>query len=416
MNFDVPFQRVQDECRVYNKNISFGYALYSDDVTDGIGNIFDHTQKTIIFANRSNAAGSNKRKDDYVRGSIKKMGCKIIRVDSTKGIFVVKKDGKELIIADLIHPQRSANAAKYINHVSKVTKTFDVDVIFALERFKEGCDYPPLQHCIIDGIRESYGDIIQMFGRVTRDDLNNPNKTFCHATIIIPNKLGYKEDDVTTKTQTHLNFLVSCMCLPDFFSPYHMRITDDTERTPRGESIGDPMASAISCVGDRSAQVKFMEDALKKFLAYTIDKPEFKLKTKAGFEKRLAVMTKFVKAMLPKGMKNQTDSVAHQILMEMAAMMKVNNGGVDITTLNISLLEKVDTTEFAHMFLSKFLSSKELREFTKRVHNHFGENRTLEEYVDTARKHATKVGESWEKIYERHNLGEQGYRPTVYAL
>jgi len=413
VDFDVSFQRVQDECRMYNKNISFGYTIYKDDVSESIGKIFNPNQKTIIFANRANAAGTKQKKDDYVRNAIKEMGFKIIEEDKTRGSFVVKKGNKKLIIADLIHPDRSTNAAKYIHHVSKVTKTFEIDVIFALERFKEGCDYPPLQHCIIDGIRDSYGDIIQMFGRVTRDDLNNPNKTFCHATIMIANRLGFTEDDVTTKTQTHLNFLVSCLCLPDFFQPYYLRMKD---KQSSGGGTGGVTHSPLSCLGNRGEQNDFMEKALKKFIAYTHDKPEFNKKSKKGFAKRLVVMTGFVKDMLEPKLKYNAENVATQILIEMAAMMKVNDGGMDISELNVELLEKVDTTQFAHQFLSKFLNSKELTEFKKHVHNHFGEDRTLEEYITTAREHANHVGESWERIHARHNLGEQGYRSSVNAL
>ncbi|MFW5705088.1 MAG: hypothetical protein ACOCXG_04580 [Nanoarchaeota archaeon] len=395
--FEVPYYEVQEQCRRFNKEISFGYAFHKNGASEGIGKAFDPKQPTIIFASRNGAAGTPKKKDKYVRDAIKEMGFEIVS-ENSNGTFTIKKGRKKLIVADLIHPSRHDKALKYIKEVSKDSKTYGIDVIFALERFKEGCDYPPLQHCIIDGIRESYGDMIQMFGRVTRDF---PDKKNCSCTILIENKIGYNKDDVSEKVQQHLNFIISCMCMADFFKPFRMRIKGESKKSGGN---GGPSSNILTILGDRVNQVAFIEKAVKKFTAFTSDKPEHK--ENCGL--RLKTMNKIVFDMLPENLQKHSKDVADRILKEMAAIMVINNGGVDISELDVRLLEKVDTTKFAYQFLSKNLGASGFRDFKKNVYGVLGEKRTFEEHLILAKENKL-VAEKWEKYYKKNNLSNQGY-------
>lgn len=399
--FEVSFDEVQETCRDYNKEIGAGYAFYEKDGCEGIGKAFNPKEKTIIFAHRGSAAGSEYKKQKYIKDCLREMKCEIIDEDKQNGTIIVKRGRKKLVIADLITQKRSKKSAKYIYQISKETKTFDVDVIFALEKFKEGCDYPPLQHCIIENIRESYGDIIQMVGRVTRD---YPNKTYCRFTTIIPNRAGYKKEDLETCVQSHLNYIISSMCILDFFKPFKLRILDE-KKTRSGKSNSDYL-SPLSEIGDREAQLEFMKKAIKKFTFLAQDEDT------GDHKKRLKVMEGVVGEIAPKvAAKTQ---IAEQVLLEMASILKVRKGDVDVSTLGIEYLKSVDVTDFVHEFVSVFLSPVEFRNFKSRVGNFIGEKQSMEEHVNIWRENEIKSCNQWNKFYEENQLNKKGYIKTCW--
>ena len=94
----------------------------------------------------------------------------------SKCIDIIKKYKPNAVIIDLVDDSgnNQRNGIRLIQEQNKIAKANNgqkpnIDVIIALEMFKEGADYVPLERVVILGKRESLTQIMQCTGRALRD-------------------------------------------------------------------------------------------------------------------------------------------------------------------------------------------------------------------------------------------------------
>src|SRR5699024_4585762 len=100
------------------------------------------------------------------------------------------QEGKILKVADLVTENGRDRVDKYL---SEITELEDLDIIIALNKAKEGFDWPYCEHALTIGTRGSLTEIVQIIGRATRDSYNKNQAQFTNL-IAQPEA---RDDDVT---------------------------------------------------------------------------------------------------------------------------------------------------------------------------------------------------------------------------
>jgi hypothetical protein len=389
--FEVPFWRVQDECRVFTKQIKFGYSLYKKNFYHGLKEVFSAKEKTIIFIHPREANEGLDRKFDSVKKTISSLG-KII--GERDGCLIVRSGGKNLIVADLVTNHRQRKALEYIRTVSN-DKTFKVDVIIAMRMFKEGVDYPPLQHCIIHDNRCDV-DLVQMTGRVTRDNVTKP---VAKMTLLVRNDINIRDEEtVGQRLNDHLKLIVGAMSLINFFKPVHLRV-----KGLGGGASGGERFNVMSVIGDEVAQDDFRCDVIKKW-EFSIHNDPL---AKTSFDHRVETMNEVCKQYLSDDNQEYSEKIARHILLECALMKATRQNLIEAGDVDIEIIKKIDTSDFIESFASDLLDHKQMKNFADKMLAAMGEKRSMEEHKE---KFIEAGGPTeWFDMYKQQSLNEQGY-------
>jgi hypothetical protein len=357
----VPFYRVMEECRKTTKNVKFNYSIYKKGFVNGIKESYVPGEKTIIFIHSKLArTGIANYKEDSVKEVVKGLG-KTVKVDKSIGCYVVENGDHRTLVADLVTPDMQDNASKYIRlcaNTAKATdnpKEYKVGVIIAMNMFKEGCDYPPLAHCIIHDIRGSYGDIVQMAGRVFRDSDDKPT---AKVTLLLPKDLNGPKNDLEFKLQKHLKFILCAMSMIDIFMPVLLRVKQ--KGGSNRIAFGGNFQSPLSVVGDFVKQTEFKEEVVVEWTRQVKDSDE----AKVSWNKRMEVMTAICEKSLADEHKASAASIAEQIMKETAFALASRNTSFDIDEVTEEYLKQIDTTEFLTTFGSDVMSGKMIKDFS----------------------------------------------------
>lgn len=162
------------------KTLKINYSFYS--ALDGsylqaLPKVFDLSKKTIIHIPHRMSPETAGSKHDEVDAIIDIIGDMQDVEEETNFYPVVTKDGRTLIVANLVEDDPEFRS-KLQESLRDKTQQERVDVIIALGMAKEGFDWPPAEHAITVGYRGSLTEIIQIIGRVTRDHEGKPTATF----------------------------------------------------------------------------------------------------------------------------------------------------------------------------------------------------------------------------------------------
>ncbi len=160
------------------KTLGIGYHFYQGRYLSAIDEVLDTDQKTILHIPHVASAESTKRgKTEEVDSILDTIG-KVERQDPKTGvIFVKRKDGKTIKVADLVNdtPKERDKIVAYLRQMDSID---DMDLIIALGMAKEGFDWPFCEHALTIGYRGSLTEIIQIIGRCTRDSSNKTHSQF----------------------------------------------------------------------------------------------------------------------------------------------------------------------------------------------------------------------------------------------
>lgn len=201
-----------DDC-FYLKSVKLHIILYENNIYDSVCDIYKKRQvPTIIYL-------------PYVQSTICGRDCKAARVKKlTEMLTAINKNIK---IVDLVTPKTQKENSKYIHEQNKIAKKFlrgestkkpEIDVIIALNIFKEGSDYLPLENVIMMGKHNSTVEVMQRAGRAMRD---YPTKKEACIYAVLP---GYSQkitsqDEVREIINENFKFFNLTMTLNDIFYP-----------------------------------------------------------------------------------------------------------------------------------------------------------------------------------------------------
>lgn len=149
------------------KSLGLGYHFYQGRYFEAMKEVLDLNKKTIVHIPNVNSAESTGQKYsevDYVLDAIGEVKDK----DPKTGIMTLEtRDGKLLKVADLVtdDPMR-VNVLAYLRDIQQRD---EMDIIIALGMAKEGFDWPWCEHVLTIGYRSSLTEVVQIIGRATRD-------------------------------------------------------------------------------------------------------------------------------------------------------------------------------------------------------------------------------------------------------
>ena len=166
----------------YLKQLDIGYYFYTGPYSDQILKVLDANEKTIVHIPNVNSRESTKQKLKEVEHILTELG-EWEGIDPETGFQLVKTpEGKVLKIADLVDPEHQARVQESLRSEKIKTDRDYVDMIIALGMAKEGFDWIWCEHALTVGYRSSLTEIVQIIGRATRDA---PNKTQARFTNLI---------------------------------------------------------------------------------------------------------------------------------------------------------------------------------------------------------------------------------------
>ena len=153
------------------KQLDIGYYFYTGRYSDEILKVLDSNEKTIVHIPNVNSRESTKDKIREVEHILEELG-DWQGTDPETGFQLVKTSaGKILKIADLVDddPAKRDRVSAALKDPSQKNNRDHVDIIIALGMAKEGFDWIWCEHALTVGYRSSLTEIVQIIGRATRD-------------------------------------------------------------------------------------------------------------------------------------------------------------------------------------------------------------------------------------------------------
>lgn len=201
----------------YLKQLDIGYYFYTGRYSDEILQVLDPNEKTIIHIPNVNSRESTKDKIREVEHILEELG-DWQGTDPETGFQLVKTaDGKVLKIADLVDDdaaKRDRVSASLKDPTQKNNRDH-VDIIIALGMAKEGFDWIWCEHALTVGYRSSLTEIVQIIGRATRDA---PNKRKARFTNLIAEP-DATEDAVVEAVNDTLKAIAASLLMEQVLAP-----------------------------------------------------------------------------------------------------------------------------------------------------------------------------------------------------
>lgn len=171
----------------YLKALGINYEFYKGNYINGLKDILNPEQKTIIHIPHRGSSEAFDDKYNEVGRIIDLLGTLECRDPETGFDLVRRPNGRIIKVADLVDDGPSRDIVK--TALSREIKGPDgkrddvadrakVDIIIALGMAKEGFDWVWCEHALTIGYRSSLTEIVQIIGRATRDAPGKPRALF----------------------------------------------------------------------------------------------------------------------------------------------------------------------------------------------------------------------------------------------
>lgn len=242
----------------YLKQLDIGYFFYSGSYVDSILEVLDPNEKTIVHIPNVNSRESTKDKIREVEHIIEELG-DWQGTDPETGFQLVKtSSGKVLRIADLVDDDASKRdrVSAALKDSSQKNNRDHVDIIIALGMAKEGFDWIWCEHALTVGYRSSLTEIVQIIGRSTRDA---PGKTRARFTNLIAEP-DASEQAVTEAVNDTLKAIAASLLMEQVLAPRFefkpkATATGPVEGYDYGEDGYDPSKCNVGVDGE-SGQIQ----------------------------------------------------------------------------------------------------------------------------------------------------------------
>ena len=350
------------------KSLGIGYHFYQGRYTSAIGEVLDTNKKTIIHIPNVNAGESTKDKHNEVDTILDIIGEVTHQDPKTGVIFVKRKDGKILKVADLVNDVQKERD-KVVEYLRNIKSPEDMDLIIALGMAKEGFDWSFCEHALTVGYRGSLTEIIQIIGRCTRD---SNNKTHAQFTNLIAQPDA--EDDMVKLSVNNMLKAITCSLLMEqVLAPifkFKAKVNEDDKS--EGNSIKikgfkEPSTARVreiidSDINDLKAAI-LQDDAIIKALPGNLD-PEVINKI---------MIPKIIKIKYPDLSDSEIEEVRQHVVVDSVIksgeiketgdqrFIRMAGKFVNIDDLHIDLIDQVNPFQAAFEILSKSVTTKVLK-------------------------------------------------------
>ena len=199
------------------KQLDIGYYFYTGRYSDEILQVLDPNEKTIVHIPSVNSRESTKDKYTEVEHILEELG-EWEKDDPETGFHLIKTpEGKVLKVANLVDddPTKRGRVLGSLKDTAQKNNRDHVDIIIALGMAKEGFDWIWCEHALTVGYRSSLTEIVQIIGRATRDA---PNKTKARFTNLIAEP-DAEEDAVVEAVNDTLKAIAASLLMEQVLAP-----------------------------------------------------------------------------------------------------------------------------------------------------------------------------------------------------
>ncbi len=391
------------------KQLDMGYFFYNGSYTESIMRVLDAGEKTIIHIPNVNARESTKDKIREVEHIIDGLGS-WDKTDEKTGFYLVKTaDGRTLRIADLVDDD-PAKRDKVSNALKDPAQKFNrdhVDIIIALGMAKEGFDWIWCEHALTIGYRSSLTEIVQIIGRATRDA---PGKTKTRFTNLIAEP-DASEENVTHAVNDTLKAIAASLLMEQVLAPrFDFRPKNPGNGPVEGYDYGEGGYDPNKCnvgvnkeTGHFQLEIKGLaepqSDAAKRICKEDLNElitsfVQDKQTMENGMFNKEMVPEEFTQVKMGKIVQERFPDLDHEdqeavrqhaiaaLNIIQQAKKKATGGGaqpgeptlnlsliqgvrkfcMDVTELDIDLIDRINPFEEAYSILSKSMSEERLKQ------------------------------------------------------
>ncbi len=351
----------------YLKSLGIGHHFYQGRYLDALGEVLDTDKKTILHIPNVNSGESTGDKIREVGEIIGIIG-ELDKQDPETKILYVKRhgDGKILKIADLVD-DTPLNRSKVEAYLSTAKGRDDLDIIIALNKAKEGFDWPWCEHALTVGYRASLTEIIQIIGRATRDCPGKEHTQFTNL-IAAPRATN---DEVTLSVNNMLKAITASLLMEQVLAP-DFKFLNRPEPLPgfvNVKGLKEPSTKRVKEIVendlvDLTAQI-MQDDTVRKVIA----NPEI-----SPLMTNKVLIPKIISTRYPELSNAEIEEVRQHVVMNNAmkqAKIKEEEGGrkfvllsnrfINVDDLDINLIDRINPFQEAYEILSKQLTAPTLR-------------------------------------------------------
>jgi len=351
----------------YLKSLGIGHHFYQGRYLDALEEVLDTDKKTILHIPNVNSGESTGDKIREVGEIIGIIG-ELDKQDPETKILYVKRhgDGKILKIADLVD-DTPLNRSKVEAYLSTAKGRDDLDIIIALNKAKEGFDWPWCEHALTVGYRASLTEIIQIIGRATRDCPGKEHTQFTNL-IAAPRATN---DEVTLSVNNMLKAITASLLMEQVLAP-DFKFMNRPEPLPgyvKVKGLKEPSTKRVKEIVendlvDLTAQI-MQDDTVRKVIA----NPEI-----SPLMTNKVLIPKIISTRYPELSNAEIEEVRQHVVMNNAmkqAKIKEEEGGrkfvllsnrfINVDDLDINLIDRINPFQEAYEILSKQLTAPTLR-------------------------------------------------------
>lgn len=351
----------------YLKSLGIGHHFYQGRYLDALGEVLDTDKKTILHIPNVNSGESTGDKIREVGEIIGIIG-ELDHQDTETKILYVKRhgDGKILKIADLVD-DTPLNRSQVETYLASAKGRDDLDIIIALNKAKEGFDWPWCEHALTVGYRASLTEIIQIIGRATRDCPGKEHTQFTNL-IAAPRATN---DEVTLSVNNMLKAITASLLMEQVLAP-DFKFLNRAERVPghlNVKGLREPSTKRVKDIiendmVDLTAQI-MQDDTVRKVIANPDVSPLMTNKV---------LIPRIISTRYPELSNAEIEEVRQHVVMNNAmkqAKIKEETGGrkfvllsnrfINVDDLDINLIDRINPFQEAYEILSKQLTAPTLR-------------------------------------------------------
>ncbi len=394
----VPVLTIEDEAKfekvIYNyyeqlngykylKSLGLGFHFYQGKYTSAIMEVLDTNKKTIIHIPHPMSNESTKKKDDEVGFILDSIGDVEKQDPETGVIYVRRKDGKTLKVADLVEAELG-NIKKISTYLEKMESVDDIDIIIALNRAQEGFDWPWCEHALTVSYRGSLTQIVQIIGRCTRDSNNKSHAQFTNL-IAQPDA---KDDLVTYSVNSFLKAVAASLLMESVLAPvwkFKPKMPDDDE-TPKPGEIKIKGIKKLSPEAE-----KIIDTQLNDIQALINQNPEIQKSANGSIDSKVinkVIIPKIIKEAFPNQSEEVRDQIREQIVCHRNLTDKKIQGDqrlikfakkLDVDDIDIDLIDTINPFQEAFEILSKKIDPTVLNTIQETIYSSSSPDISMEE-------------------------------------
>ncbi len=370
VKFWYPMDEFLEDCQ-YLSGFIYDFVMYHDQWEDALSEIFtkDGVRKTAIYipsvGSKYYSYGSKEQDVDHIYAAIAgKKDYKKVELDN--GMTLIERGKGFVKVVNLVDDSNMILRDKRKALIREAHNNSDsslLDVIIALNMFKEGANWKWANRGVIIGTKGSLTDIQQMIGRFLRDAKDKKSVQILQLLPFSFDKLDKKK--FRDKLNEYSKAILATMLIEDVICPAKIKLMvnrkdkSKTEGKDKKEEIVDYLRLYVQ---DDNQYMDICNEVREQAIAsQVVDKVDFKKNTEENRE----VFRKIVRTVLSmNGIFEKQDEIAESIRRRWIRESIPKDKGVDLSEIDYDNID-INPLQFWLTYTSGMCGVKSLRDFHK---------------------------------------------------